>query len=127
MDNFISETAESLWSKTLDSLVKELSPHVYDRWLKPIQPLRLSEGELALGVPDEFFKSWILDHYGSLLLLALRETTGRPDFKMSFEISNVEPVQPHPPRNADGSVPLKRAEARGVSPRAEASSRCRRY
>ena len=97
MNKFKELTAYEAWSKTVDSLQNELSPHVYERWLKPIQPLTLSDSELSLGVPDEFFKNWILDHYGNMISIALKEATGNQDFKFLFEILKPDLTTPSEP------------------------------
>ncbi len=76
-------------------MAKELSPHVCDRWLRPIQPTRLTDEELVLGVPDEFFKSWIIDHYGNMIFLALKETSGKPNLKFNLEILGPEAADPN--------------------------------
>ena len=86
MDNSKELTASELWLKVTDSLQNELNSHVYERWLKPIQAVLLTENELTVAVPDEFYKNWILDHYGNMILLALRDIVGQTDFKLSFEI-----------------------------------------
>lgn len=86
MDNFSQDTASELWSKTLDFLEKELAPQVYERWLKPIRPILLSSEGLTLGVPDEFFKTWIIDHYGSMIALALKEALNGTASPIRFEI-----------------------------------------
>jgi len=90
VDKFKELTAPEAWLKVVESLQSELSPHVYERWLRPIQPLNITETELSLGIPDEFFKNWILDHYGSMITIALREVTDDPDFKFSFQILKPE-------------------------------------
>ena len=34
-------------------------------------PLAVKEGELQLGVPDDFFAGWVDDNYDDLILAAL--------------------------------------------------------
>ena len=97
MDKLNKLTAFEAWSKAIISLQNELSPHVYERWLKPIQPLSISESTLLLGAPDDFFKNWILDHYGHMIAIALKEVTGDPEFKFLLEISKLETVTPENP------------------------------
>lgn len=92
MDNFQAVSASEVWGKVIDSLQKELSSHVYERWLKPIKPLDLRDNELILSIPDEFFKSWILDHYGSIIGLALKETLGKSDCRFTFELQKEDDV-----------------------------------
>ena len=88
MDKPKEIAASDVWLKVINSLQNELTPHVYERWLKPLEPLRITEYELTLGVPDEFFKSWVCDHYGHMILLVLKDVTGQPDFKLSFNSEN---------------------------------------
>ena len=86
MDNTVSE----VWSKVLSNLQKELSPLVFERWLEPIKPLSLESNELTLGVPDDFFKNWISDHYGNMITLALNETLGVSDSRVSLVLAAFE-------------------------------------
>ena len=90
MDNYLNTPHVILWNQALESLQKELTPQVYERWLKPIKPSAVDSDSLHLGVPDEFFKNWIIDHYGSMITLALREITDDPDFKTKFVILQEE-------------------------------------
>lgn len=94
MDKQKELIASEVWLKTLNVLQKELSPHVYERWLKPIQALNIANSELLLGVPDEFFKNWLLDHYGSMISIAVKDATGDPNFKFLFSMIKQEPVAP---------------------------------
>ncbi len=76
MDNYTQLSVIEIWSKTLETLERELNAHVCERWLKPIQPIEIKEDKFYLGVPDEFFKNWVMDHYGSMIQLALKEILG---------------------------------------------------
>jgi len=80
VDKIKELTASEAWSRAIDSLKDELTPHVYERWLRPIQAVSLNESEILLGVPDEFFKTWVVDHYGSMISIALKDITGDADF-----------------------------------------------
>ena len=86
MDN----SASDIWSKVLYNLQKELSPLVFERWLEPIKPLSLERNELTLGVPDNFFKNWIMDHYGNMITLALNETLGVSDSRIALTLAVVD-------------------------------------
>jgi chromosomal replication initiator protein len=99
VDNLNLESPQDAWSKVLVYLQNELTPHVYERWLSPIRPLEHADGRFVLGVPDEFFKGWVVDHYGSMIDLALREVLANPVIKASFEISR-GPAPAESPRSA---------------------------
>lgn len=90
VDNTQQESVQPLWAKIINSLEKELTPHVCERWIKTIRPLEVKEKDLFLSVPDEFFKTWVADHYGNIITLALREVTQDPEFRIQLVVS----VQP---------------------------------
>ena len=90
VDNLAEISGLGLWLKVQELLQKELSPQVFERWIKPIQPIELKENEIVLGVPDDFFKSWVMDHYGSIILFALKDVSEEPLLKPSFVVSKTE-------------------------------------
>ena len=106
MDNLKEASAQDIWSKALESLKKELSPQAYERWLSPIKPFGLSDGFLTLGVPDEFFKNWVIDHYGNMILLAMKDAAGDPALQISYELQkeNTEPFE-RPPAGTVSTLP----------------------
>ena len=55
----------------MTSLEKELSSVSIDRWFRHLQPSAVAGDTLVIDVPDDFFKSWILDHYTEHLTNAL--------------------------------------------------------
>ena len=93
MDNPENLPLKDVWLKVLDSLQKELTPHVYERWLSPIRPLEMKENCLVLGVPDEFYKGWVMDHYGRMIDLALKEVLEDPAVKAGFEVTREAPEE----------------------------------
>lgn len=97
MNNSTTFSADEIWKKLLESLEKELSAHVYERWLSPIKALRFEKDGLTLGVPDDFFKSWIIDHYGSIIQMALRDITQNEMSSVQYELvgmaASVQPTQ----------------------------------
>jgi chromosomal replication initiator protein len=90
VDNSLENSPNRIWNKALESLQKELNPHVYERWLTPIIPLEWGEGVLNLGVPDEFFKNWIQDHYGNMIHFALKDASGVEGARAEFQVVKTE-------------------------------------
>jgi len=116
VDNYLNTPHATLWNQALESLQKELAPQVYERWLKPIKPSAVHSDSLHLGVPDEFFKNWIIDHYGNMITLALREITEDPHFKTEFVILQEEPRVMIPATNAPQTTPYQAAPQNFFSP-----------
>ena len=92
MDKTVDISPDSAWSRAVETLQKELSAHVIDRWIKPIKPVSIHDEQLVLSVPDDFFKTWVVDHYGSMISLALKELAGEREIKPSFIIAAGEPA-----------------------------------
>ncbi len=74
----------------MDSLRTELSPEVFDRWLKPIRPLEIKENTLCMGVPDDFFRNWVADHYGPMIQLSLKDLFDDLGLKVEFKTVEFE-------------------------------------
>ena len=86
MDNLVRQSASEVWLKILQTLQKELSTPVFERWIQPITPLDFENNVLCLGVPDEFFKTWIVDHYGGMISASLNDTAGLMDGQVELRI-----------------------------------------
>ena len=96
MDNSVTTALSVTWNKILDSLQKELTPQVYERWLRPIKPVELNGPDLVLAVPDDFFKNWVIDQYGSLITHAFKEISENPHSNTLFITSQDEGAQASP-------------------------------
>lgn len=82
-----SWTASGLWVAALQVLRDE-GKHYALNWLERIHPLGFLDGNVVLGVPDKFFRDWVEQHYGELLLDALSRTLAGTGF--AFEVVNPE-------------------------------------
>ena len=87
MDNLVNQRASDVWSKILLALQRELSAPVFERWIQPIQAVEFENNALALSVPDDFFKSWIVDHYGGMITASFHDILGSADGRVDFRIS----------------------------------------
>ena len=77
-----------LWGDVFKGLAEQLPQHAITTWFEPIKPVALSNGELVLEVPNQFFYEWIESHYKERLLSALKSNTQnktRPRFIISAE------------------------------------------
>ncbi len=90
VENLTDKSAQLLWEKAIEQLKKELSQEVCERWIHPLKPLAITDEGLTLGVPDDFFKSWIIDHYGRIILLATREVSSESIGAVSYQVVQQE-------------------------------------
>jgi len=98
-------THENLWQAVYNELAEALPAHAINTWFEPVSPIALSEKELVLEVPNQFFYEWIESHYKQNLASALsRASKLSVDFKFIVsakktdlvESGDPNPKRPHP-------------------------------
>ncbi len=111
MDNIAPVNPLELWSKALESLQKDFDSQLFDRWLKPIKIKELRENEVVLTVRDDFFKTWVVDHYQDKIYSSLKNLLNDPNISIRFDIEDEillksEPSQPSasPPKSTFSQV-----------------------
>ncbi len=72
MEN-ITLTHESIWEGAKELLKQAVPGHAFSTWFEPISPIALTDSELILEVPNQFFFEWIESHYTSLIERVLQE------------------------------------------------------
>ena len=71
--------AVALWDQTLQIIKESVEDRAYKLWFEPIKPQSISDdGELLLGVPHEFSRSWIENNYSGHIMDVLLRITGVP-------------------------------------------------
>jgi len=71
VDNII-ENHENIWKEVKENLSGELPPHAFSTWFEPILPIAISNTELVLEVPNQFFFEWIESHYHGIIESAVK-------------------------------------------------------
>ena len=79
-------THDKLWRSVYNELAETLPAHAISTWFEPISPIALSEKELVLEVPNQFFYEWIESHYKQNLIRALSKLSER-DVGFKFIVS----------------------------------------
>lgn len=73
------------WERTLGLLKGKTSEQSYQTWLEPIRFLEINDKSIILGVPNKFFKNWIVEHYTNVITDALENVSNRK-FSVEFAI-----------------------------------------
>jgi len=68
-------THDKLWRAVYNELAETLPTHAISTWFEPVFPVALSEKELVLEVPNQFFYEWIESHYKQNLVKALSKSS----------------------------------------------------
>ena len=93
MKTFEETTAECtrLWSEVSEYL-KEKSEALFQQWFACVVPLELTDAEITLGVPDDFFADMIRANAMSDLEEALQRASGK-SMTVNFKEGYSAPVR----------------------------------
>jgi chromosomal replication initiator protein len=75
----------NLWEQCLKKLRVQVNEHTFTTWLSPVFCENLSEDQIILSAPNNFFVVWIRDHYLNLISSTLFQLTGR-ELRIEFII-----------------------------------------
>jgi hypothetical protein len=63
--------AHRRWQAALQSIEPTLDPHTFDTWLRALQALGFHAGTLVLGCPNDYFVTWVSEHFLELIERAI--------------------------------------------------------
>src|SRR5881396_423385 len=70
-----------LWTRILARIAEIVSPGCFDTWFRPLAFAGREESTLLLNVPNETFRTWLLDTYSEPLRQAVTQIAG-PHFEV---------------------------------------------
>jgi len=62
-----------LWGQALSLIEQDISKANFNTWFKTTHIIKESDGEIVIGVPNEFVRDWLLNKYNKLILKSLIE------------------------------------------------------
>jgi chromosomal replication initiator protein len=65
-----------IWSRTLSLIRENLNHQTFITWFEPITPISLSNKQLTVQIPSQFFYEFIEKHYSELIKRSLQQTMG---------------------------------------------------
>lgn len=74
-----------IWDKILDYTKQEIGERAFENWFTQTRLSSITDDELIIEVPSNFFKDWIYDHYRDILNISILKTIGKV-IPVSFEI-----------------------------------------
>ena len=91
--------AKQVWQRALDLLEDELSEICLNTWIKPMEPLSLSQGVFLLSAPSDFHKNWV-DQYVPLIHNTLKVATSR-SLEIKIVVGKPAPIPVSEPEAED--------------------------
>ena len=74
----------NIWARCMELLRTRVNEHTVSTWLEPIICEDISEDQVVLSVPNNFFIGWIKDNYVKMIRDSLLEVTGTR-YEMNFK------------------------------------------
>ncbi|KAK3582343.1 hypothetical protein CHS0354_023885 [Potamilus streckersoni] len=88
-------SVKEIWSECLRLIESEITPQSFITWFKPIIPIKLSNHELTVQVPSQFFYEWLDENYYSLIKSTIIAVIGsNVKLKYSVVIENEDSFAP---------------------------------
>jgi chromosomal replication initiator protein len=84
---------DRLWLETMAHLEKQLSPHNFSTWLKPLTFVAVDKDKVTVEVPNRFFLDWINENYRALLEKTLSEL-GAANYQLNININATNEKKP---------------------------------
>src|SRR5437867_4540986 len=67
---------DGLWARLLEALAGQVTPAVFDSWLRPCHLQAVEGDHLQIAAPDRFSRDWLMQHHLQALQRAAEECLG---------------------------------------------------
>ena len=75
-----------VWKESKERIKKSQPQHAFSTWFEPIKSIGLSDDDLVLEVPNQFFFEWIQSHYKETIQNEVKKAGGY-DLKIKYTVS----------------------------------------
>lgn len=75
-EGVLNTTVEALWEHTCATLRAKLNQDVFARWIAVIRPVEARPTELILAVGNDFYQTWLEEHYLPMIVEAVTLACG---------------------------------------------------
>jgi chromosomal replication initiator protein len=101
-----SQGLQKIWGDCLSAIKLTVTKQSFKTWFEPIAPLELTDDELKIRVPSQFFYEWLEERYYPLITKTLADILGR-EVRLTHCISSDDTA---------GSTPLLQSAASPAAP-----------
>ena len=85
---------KQLWENTLTNIELSISPASFKMWFGETHVVRVEDGVVYVGVPNQLSKEWVLERFGKLVLKTIRgfvDTIRSVEYVVSRESARKQP------------------------------------
>lgn len=80
----------SFWQQCLDALEEELSPQLFNTWIRPLQA-EVGDGGLRLLAPNRFVRDWISERFQRRITELVQSYSGDGKLRVTVEVGTRQP------------------------------------
>ena len=80
---------EPFWNEGVEIIKEKVSQQNFETWIRPIRFVSLEGNNILLGVPNKFFKDWLVENYIDLIGSSLSAVSGT-DVDIKFVVNKSE-------------------------------------
>lgn len=95
--------ALTAWSNAQQDIRHKIGESAYQSWFTHLTAFSETDGQLVIAAPDEFFKTWIIDHYFLIIQDALKKYSAS---EISLDLRIIPPEEQPKPSAAPAPHPL---------------------
>ena len=94
------EDVDYIWSRVQQVIRECVDTTKYTTWFEPLKPMSMEDGTVCIAVPNKFVRSWLMEHYHTLIVETVQQLVGAP-YQVTFVVQ--EPEEGH--SEADQTAP----------------------
>ncbi|MDD3276196.1 MAG: chromosomal replication initiator protein DnaA [Kiritimatiellales bacterium] len=87
---------DTLWEEACRHLEETLPKDIFEKWIAVIQCRSIEEGKVVLVVGNDFYQSWLVEHYLPLIRKALTAVSGNElqiDLTVDYSLISEQPEE----------------------------------
>jgi len=108
--------ASALWEAACKHMQTALPADIYARWIEVIQPAEWAQEKLTLAVDNDFYQTWLEEHYLPVIRQAVAAVTGADDTRITFMVK-ARDVEAHVPARPPAPAEPRRSVRETLTPR----------
>ena len=119
MEQSLELSADLLWTEVSARLQEALNDQTYGSWFRDAEGEVLNDGALTIGVPNDFTREWIENHFLGLIQAAVRDAVGE-DRRVEIVVRETERTSPGAPEQPSRAAPANgptRRDTGGLNPK----------
>jgi len=100
---------KQLWENTLTNIELSISPASFKMWLGETHVVRVEDGVVYVGVPNQLTKEWVSERFGKLVLKTIRgfvDTVRSVEYVVSRESARKQPEKVTLESKNESELPL---------------------